>query len=1034
MAVEYAFDFYAPDVDPDLAVRLVRMTIGDQLHDAEFVPQLTGYGRGWIEIHADDPDAVYVQKRTLVQAVRIDTDPEQPVFCFWLEEGEFDTLSRDEQVGRILRFEGPGGLYILDRYVLGHSHYAAGQDHRGTEDVPDKWTWNDVPYGAILVRLIEEGQGHPQAPYAPLQIDFTRTRDSNDLLWDELADYQVDIGTSGSKILADFLRLGLVVQCAPDLTISAYREVSDFGTDRSSATFAAGKVRFQAGQNIANPQPKRIAASQERSFVLIRGRTGDYLTVDEDINGNPLPSVPYGTFLKSDTTADPAAIQKMGELHLTRRQKTADQCKVRHKIGPGGINGADGYNPGPAGDYWLGDIVTVHTGSAEHDYSEQPIEVAAIRFFRQGNDWMAEAELGAQYLTASDQRFATVTSVIRNTGTPIRLCEADVLIPAGWDVVAQKVLQWPGGGADLTGSIADISDLGQDGDIWFAHASRDAGDSASHIPDPDVAWNAIGSGGSAGGAGSGVAQRGAWKAWDVGDTDVGSWVDTHYLMVFLLRGADDVDPIGDFDGDSDPTGDIDLRALTLEVTDGTSRVLAFAVHESEDIADNGMTGTPAMTALEEAMGGQHGAWISAGVTSWGAHAIGATNDDRVWANYEIKAAAGGSSVLHDGMEALVGTSTALKRCDSTNVYEAAGSAAPTVNDDREHGFIRHTFWLNEDGELWVAVDVTNGAAVWIQLTAAAAGAAPDDATYLVTTAHAGLSAEVAVGATPGGELGGTWAAPTVDAAHSGSTHAATQAAAEATAAAALTGHTGDATDAHDASAVSYDPTASGMVATDVQDAIDELDAAIGGGGHAEDHDHDGAPTQKLVQANTHESPDTDTAAGSLHHTIGAGANQAAAGNHSHAGGAPSFTRVTADITDTTGTGTTSVTGLSFAVAASTNYRGRFVIFYTTAAATTGIGFGLDGPGSPTAIRWGMVLPMANSSQQGDVRGSQHTAFSSASVFIATAGPGAGGAVAYIEFVLRNGANAGTIQVYINTEVNGSEVRVLTDSYGEMSTF
>ena len=65
-----------------------------------------------------------------------------------------------------------------------------------------------------------------------------------------------------------------------------------------------------------------------------------------------------------------------------------------------------------------------------------------------------------------------------------------------------------------------------------------------------------------------------------------------------------------------------------------------------------------------------------------------------------------------------------------------------------------------------------------------------DATYLVTAAHAGLSAEVVVGATPGGELGGSWASPTVDASHGGSTHAATQAAAEATASGALTTHAG----------------------------------------------------------------------------------------------------------------------------------------------------------------------------------------------------------------------------------------------------
>jgi len=48
--------------------------------------------------------------------------------------------------------------------------------------------------------------------------------------------------------------------------------------------------------------------------------------------------------------------------------------------------------------------------------------------------------------------------------------------------------------------------------------------------------------------------------------------------------------------------------------------------------------------------------------------------------------------------------------------------------------------------------------------------APNDADYLVGTANADLSAEIVVGTTPGGELGGTWPSPTVDATHSGSAH------------------------------------------------------------------------------------------------------------------------------------------------------------------------------------------------------------------------------------------------------------------------
>lgn len=50
------------------------------------------------------------------------------------------------------------------------------------------------------------------------------------------------------------------------------------------------------------------------------------------------------------------------------------------------------------------------------------------------------------------------------------------------------------------------------------------------------------------------------------------------------------------------------------------------------------------------------------------------------------------------------------------------------------------------------------------------------------------------------------------------------------------------------------------------------------------HSHDGTTFRhgsKLAQANTHQSPDTDSGTGSLHHTIGSGANQYAAGDHTH---------------------------------------------------------------------------------------------------------------------------------------------------------
>jgi hypothetical protein len=50
------------------------------------------------------------------------------------------------------------------------------------------------------------------------------------------------------------------------------------------------------------------------------------------------------------------------------------------------------------------------------------------------------------------------------------------------------------------------------------------------------------------------------------------------------------------------------------------------------------------------------------------------------------------------------------------------------------------------------------------------------------------------------------------------------------------------------------------------------------------HSHADATTGgQLLQANTHQSADTDVSAASLHHTLGTGAFQAAAGNHTHTG-------------------------------------------------------------------------------------------------------------------------------------------------------
>jgi hypothetical protein len=80
----------------------------------------------------------------------------------------------------------------------------------------------------------------------------------------------------------------------------------------------------------------------------------------------------------------------------------------------------------------------------------------------------------------------------------------------------------------------------------------------------------------------------------------------------------------------------------------------------------------------------------------------------------------------------------------------------------------HTQYLLESDANYV--DLTDGGETALHSHAGGGGGAPTNVDYLVGTANATLSNEIVVGTTPGGELGGTWASPTVDATHSGSTH------------------------------------------------------------------------------------------------------------------------------------------------------------------------------------------------------------------------------------------------------------------------
>lgn len=106
--------------------------------------------------------------------------------------------------------------------------------------------------------------------------------------------------------------------------------------------------------------------------------------------------------------------------------------------------------------------------------------------------------------------------------------------------------------------------------------------------------------------------------------------------------------------------------------------------------------------------------------------------------------------------------------ESEHIYgvqlrESADDGSDFASADADYRIV----FLGEDGELHKKDSAGS-------VTGFSGSGAPSTVDYLVGTASGSLSAEIVVGTSPAGELGGTWASPTVDTTHSGSPHAIVQ--------------------------------------------------------------------------------------------------------------------------------------------------------------------------------------------------------------------------------------------------------------------
>ena len=453
---DLAFDIYPAD-DPRNGDLLVRLTKADFLDGTSYRSALRGTGSGMIVIHSEHA-AVQAGHLSADNYVRVvDLGYDEIIGGFFLMEGEETVLSRDEQGGEVRSYGGPGTLSYLARATFPNVLRSAVDEELGQHQAYVDATGylrftGPETYGGVLGRIIYEARlDEPSAvPDLPAH-SWDDVEDSGGTNWTTFTgDYDVRIGDNVLELALDLMKKGIDLMLDPHtFTPRAYLE-GTYGTDRTSATFASGKVRFQAGVNIMADLEKAIHRMTYVSHLLVVG--SDNVTEGEYVDPDWSPGdTVYRDTLRLDNTIDALIMEEAAAEYVRERKVRANQATFPIRSGADPDNGYYA-----AGIHFVaGDYVTLHSGTGEHDYNEQSIQVAAIQWNMHDNgQFIPTVELGSQYIDAQTAaEIRQLTTLIDTSGPNPQLCVAGT-------VASETVIDWDW----LGGTAEDVdaySPLGQ---------------------------------------------------------------------------------------------------------------------------------------------------------------------------------------------------------------------------------------------------------------------------------------------------------------------------------------------------------------------------------------------------------------------------------------------------------------------------------------------------------------------------------------------------------------------------------------------
>jgi hypothetical protein len=383
-----AFDIYAADApNPASDTRLAR--IARPLKGSGLRVELFGLGGGVLVVDRNDAQCTAANFADGNYVDVVDTGLNKSLGGFFMPAGTATLLDATrEKGGQTMTVKGFGTLSYMGMAEWLAAAYVAPGGGTGVGDATNsprtdgQWHWPNNRYGSVLERAVLEAQDpdRPDAANPPIPAvvaDFTYALDSaGDAFTSYSGDFTQAIGTNYIDTIADMIRLGLTVLMKPDFTLQCFQ--NDYGRDLHSASFAAGKVRWAAGVNIADETLARTLQPNVRvALLLVQGSSSDpatFVTVT-DAGGKGEAFLNYG--LSDDATV----LTSAGNANLALRRAQTDIARFR--IVPGTDDTAGYFTPswpGDGGHFWLGDTVTIHSGTGEQDYNNQSIRVAAIEW------------------------------------------------------------------------------------------------------------------------------------------------------------------------------------------------------------------------------------------------------------------------------------------------------------------------------------------------------------------------------------------------------------------------------------------------------------------------------------------------------------------------------------------------------------------------------------------------------------------------------------------------------------------------------